>query len=1481
MASIDPSSTVNITHSYFYSNNARSGGAIALTGSNRIENNTFELNIASGAAQTFGGAILIYGNALNENIISGNIVSGNSAVLGGGISFGAGGLGAPNLHVTILGNKFINNSTSAGGGAVFNRNANGDIFNNLFISNNGGGLGGAMLLVGTSNVQFNTYYSNTAPTGGALYIISGTSNVLNDIYYGNTALTGSQIYVDPAAVVSLTYSNIASGNAGVFGYNFQSAAGNTIADPMFTNASIGDFTLGLLSPLSVANGGTSNVLVSTDYTGAIRIAPYSMGAFEFNPPSGLIYLAPSPLGNDMTGNGSTTNPYQTIMKGLEVANTGNVIYFYPGTYTVNAAQNIEKSLTFSAYGQGGANSQNVIISGENTTGLFNFYSPDVSVTMNHLTLTKALNGVFYVSADQVTIDITSVIISGNTSAAYGAVGNYGVFNISDSMIVSNHAALGGIFSGIVLNVTNSVFINNTANQGGVVYSSTLNAYNCVFENNYATQGGGVAIISQVNLVHSIVSGNRSGTSGGVFINSNVNLVNVTANNNAALGSAGGVFSKTQSFPTKEWNITNSVFTENTASTNGGVFGAYTGAQINIVSSNFINNSALNGSGGVVGDFIISAASPYLVNVTGSFFVSNDALNGSVFYSNYTGTIINIFDSYFTNNNSTQSGGVLYATSSGLVVNVASSNFSNNTASYGGVSYVSGFVTWNIIDSIFVSNNSLNGGGVAYNQSGGNWNVVDSTFTGNNSQTGGGVAYNSNWNVTGSIFSNNSASQNGGVAYGGEWNVTGSVFQNNSAIQDGGVHYNGGFSVVWNVLNSTFNSNTAGQYGGVAVGNWNVTGSIFSSNRALYGGVVHGRGWTTTWNVVNSMMTNNTATQNAGVAGAMRFYAFNSVFANNSAPSGGLGASSGWSSYSYIRNCTIVSNNASTRGGIGYQGVWDIQNSILWGNTSALGKNFNSATGTVTYTLIENNDFGGLTNSGNNFSANPLFVSSSNLRLTDFSPAIDTGTNTNVSVYDFDGAPRIYGPTVDMGAYENQTHAFALSDFSPAVNATGVATASAVVVRIRSLVSTLNISSVSFNINNILYTESGANTFNFVDNSSPTTGDVTFTIQPDTVFSYSALIGVTINGLDGLGNSLNNYTYSFTTQAEPFIRNLNTNFTYGDFNVAIAAASSGDPLFVSPGMHVISSTIIVNKSLIISANAGTTTLNGQNLIKIMTVTGVTASILGLDFVSGNSATSGGLEIASNSTVTLNYVNFVGNRSTGALGAGGGGLSVSSSTVNARYVNFINNTNTVGLGGAVLSGVGGYLTMEDCQVVSNSAAVAGGIANFQSKGGVFNRLIVSGNSGTTSSPAYGGSGFFTYLTTGLVDVANTLFIGNFGPAGSAFASAGTTTNIYNSTFVNNAGAIGTAALGATKYSILFNNIFDSNGLTPFINGSGQVVTLNMYYSYAENVLTDGVSGNKSTSISGTPNFIMSVQYNQNQYMSRFFTRKSLIKKPPIRR
>jgi hypothetical protein len=277
--------------------------------------------------------------------------------------------------------------------------------------------------------------------------------------------------------------------------------------------------------------------------------------------------------------------------------------------------------------------------------------------------------------------------------------------------------------------------------------------------------------------------------------------------------------------------------------------------------------------------------------------------------------------------------------------------------------------------------------------------------------------------------------------GGVWCESGSSTLSNCVLVanvagsggGGGGAYQGTFNNCLIASNSAPFGSGGGAYltslnGCVVVGNWSLqasgggaaysdaTSCVFSNNSASYGGGVFA-GF-----VRNSLISSNRANANGG--GANGSALFNCLIANNSAQTGG-GASSGT-----LNNCTIIGNTATGSGG----GVWgngNWTNCILYYNAAPSGSNYliPNASGPVAFCCTTPMPLSGRGAAGNITNV-PVFVDTndwSNLRLQSNSACINDGNNAYTALLtDLDGNPRIFGGTVDIGAYEFQSPASVLS-----------------------------------------------------------------------------------------------------------------------------------------------------------------------------------------------------------------------------------------------------------------------------------------------------------------------------------------------------------------------------------------------------------------------------------------------------------------------
>ncbi|RRA99169.1 putative Ig domain-containing protein [Larkinella rosea] len=198
---------------------------------------------------------------------------------------------------------------------------------------------------------------------------------------------------------------------------------------------------------------------------------------------------------------------------------------------------------------------------------------------------------------------------------------------------------------------------------------------------------------------------------------------------------------------------------------------------------------------------------------------------------------------------------------------------------------------------------------------------------------------------------------------------------------------------------------------------------------------------------NSTFTNCNFVGNMAVRGGALAINFGNItltncsFSHNSASQSGAALEVIIGGTLTVINCSFSGNSATNTAGVLYNESTAIfKNCILWGNSpnDLYAPSYNSPTTTVTNSIIAQSGYAG---QNGNSSQDPLFVDATNdnLRLLPCSPALNVGDNAaNTTPKDLDDNTRIYGSTIDLGAFEVQRQ-----PIIPTVITTQPATSSAV------------------------------------------------------------------------------------------------------------------------------------------------------------------------------------------------------------------------------------------------------------------------------------------------------------------------------------------------------------------------------------------------------------------------------------------------------
>jgi len=613
---------------------------------------------------------------------------------------------------------------------------------------------------------------------------------------------------------------------------------------------------------------------------------------------------------------------------------------------------------------------------------------------------------------------------------------------------------------------------------------------------------------------------------------------------------------------------------------------------------------------------------------------------------------------------------------------------------------------------------------------------------------------------------------GGLLLSGAPTIRNCTFANNTCTNGGGGVYStgAGASLVECVVRSNSNSGNNFNGGGIRLGGGSLT-------------------------LINCFIAQNTTSTGGGglaiASAAATVNAYNCIFNNNNASTNNGGAIISSGTLTAL-NCTFVNNVANNGGGGGAAvrisgGTATLTNCLLRNNS---GANQISNSGTIAVTFC--NVPGGFTGTSN-VDVDPRFADADgpdnvagnlddDLRLTAESPCINAGTSSGLPNDPFDvdgddntaeimpwdhrGRPRVFGPIVDIGAFE-MTRVYVKS------NATGVNDGSNWANAFPSLMTAL---SGSFNCEEV-WVASGT----YVPSPSGLVPLSLVNFQPPTGTTIYGGFAGTESSLSQRNIGLNPVVFSgsgnlpHVVRVKPDVSGVILDgVTIRDGRDQIADPEGGSGLLCHGSAALRNCTITGNIEDEEGGGGGIRNLGNLTLESCE--------------VSGNQAARDGAGIHNAGQLFVDNCILRDNRTTGCCGSnfyGGGGIhSIGSLTLTRCVV----RNNGTGYSGAGLFLLGGPTLISKCTFVSNSSLPGAGDLPGGAGGAVYkwgNGSLVVENSVFLHNEGGHGGGIFV-REPGPLTVRHCTFFGNTasyypgGLAGALFASAEPNSIVVNSIF-----------------------------------------------------------------------------------------------------
>ena len=407
-------------------------------------------------------------------------------------------------------------------------------------------------------------------------------------------------------------------------------------------------------------------------------------------------------------------------------------------------------------------------------------------------------GAFLIELSRAAVDNGTFFDNSNTAVV--AIDNT-TTSIINSIFESNSSPdLGGtqlVGPFSVVNVSNTTFLKNSARAGGAVYVYDHSLL--MMSNNIFSDNSALQTMNGLNPIYK----NITNGGGAIFIvKSELNIIQSQFLNNSAFDSGGSMFSIESSLL-----IHDTVFESNGASSSGGAISTFDNSSIIIQTSLFIDNNVRDKAVGNGGGLSVHMNSTAIVSNV--HFIENKAQKGGAIYASILCEL-----TIFNNTIESNSGSAIFLNEN-VYLNIIHSRLFNNSVCYKGGAIHSGFGNViNVSDTVFRGNKASASGGSFFGCSKTNVSFYNCLFTDNSAFKGGALTgANSNVQFIDCNFTRNSATNGGIFTTSGNLLLVHCMINNNTADGDGGVGYLEENSNI-NVNTSVFRANSALGSGGI-------------------------------------------------------------------------------------------------------------------------------------------------------------------------------------------------------------------------------------------------------------------------------------------------------------------------------------------------------------------------------------------------------------------------------------------------------------------------------------------------------------------------------------------------------------------------------------------------------------------------------------------------------------------------------------------